>query len=386
MRKRRAAAASCSLPAETTIMLHPATWCHFGSLANGKIGFQWTVLAVLSVIFVLLLELLKLPATLLLGTMCAAIVVAAAGDCALRVPNRPFLLAQGVVGCLIARSITPPIIGTILHNWPLLLAMVIAVIAVSNLLGWVLARRGVLPGTTAIWGSAPGAATAMTLVAEAYGADIRLVAFMQYLRIVFVSIAASIISKIWAPASDVQASGVLWSTPILWIPFFETLALAGLGTVVTRFLRIPAGPLLLPLAIGAVLHGSGLMVIELPPWLLAASYTIIGWSIGLRFTRAIIIHVAHALPRVAISTLTLIAICGGLGFCLTCMAGVDPLTAYLATSPGGADAVAIIAASANVNVPFVMALQTARFMIVLIVGPGVARFIARRTETAEEHA
>ena len=68
------------------------------------------------------------------------------------------------------------------------------------------------------------------------------------------------------------------------------------------------------------------------------------------------------------------------------MAGVDPLTAYLATSPGGADAVAIIAASANVNVPFVMALQTARFMIVLIVGPGVARFIARRTETAEEHA
>ena len=40
-----------------------------------------------------------------------------------------------------------------------------------------------LPGTTAVWGSSPGAATAMVLMAEAFGADARLVAFMQYLRV-----------------------------------------------------------------------------------------------------------------------------------------------------------------------------------------------------------
>jgi uncharacterized protein len=55
-----------------------------------------------------------------------------------------------------------------------------------------------------------------------------------------------------------------------------------------------------------------------------------------------------------------------------------PLTAYLATSPGGMDAVAIIAASSNVDIAFVMALQTLRFMIVLIAGPPLARFIAQR--------
>ena len=36
---------------------------------------------------------------------------------------------------------------------------------------------------------------------------------------------------------------------------------------------------------------------------------------------------------------------GGLGFALHLAESVDPLTAYLATSPGGADSVAIIAAS-----------------------------------------
>jgi uncharacterized protein len=134
---------------------------------------------------------------------------------------------------------------------------------------------------------------------------------------------------------------------------------------------------------GAVLHGSGVMTIELPPWLLAVSYAIVGWNIGLRFTRPILVHALRALPRVAASIFALIAICGGFAWGLTCVAGIDPLTAYLATSPGGADSVAIIAASSNVDVPFVMALQTLRFMVVLFAGPSLSRFIARQTGVSD---
>jgi membrane AbrB-like protein len=75
----------------------------------------------------------------------------------------------------------------------------------------------------------------------------------------------------------------------------------------------------------------------------------------------------------------MIALCGGIGAVLTQFADVSPLTAYLATSPGGADAVTIIAASSPVDVPFVIAMQTARFIVVLLVGPTLASFIARRT-------
>ena len=72
------------------------------------------------------------------------------------------------------------------------------------------------------------------------------------------------------------------------------------------------------------------------------------------------------------------AFCGGLAFLLSAEMGVDPLTAYLATSPGGMDSVAIIAAASdNVDLSFVMALQTARFLFVLVLGPPIARLIAR---------
>lgn len=62
--------------------------------------------------------------------------------------------------------------------------------------------------------------------------------------------------------------------------------------------------------------------------------------------------------------------------------GIDPSTAYLATSPGGMDSVAIIAAASDrVDISFVMALQAARFLVVLIFGPSLARLVARSVKS-----
>jgi uncharacterized membrane protein AbrB (regulator of aidB expression) len=44
------------------------------------------------------------------------------------------------------------------------------------------------------------------------------------------------------------------------------------------------------------------------------------------------------------------------------------------------DTVAIIASSSNVDVSFVMAMQTTRFVIVLLLGPTLARMLAGRVE------
>jgi uncharacterized membrane protein AbrB (regulator of aidB expression) len=62
---------------------------------------------------------------------------------------------------------------------------------------------------------------------------------------------------------------------------------------------------------------------------------------------------------------------------LTRVLHVDLMTAYLATSPGGLDTVAIIAAGTRVDMAFVMALQTLRLFTILLTGPALARFISR---------
>lgn len=348
------------------------------NLSSRSLGLQWLILFALSLLFFVIFQAMRLPAALLLGPMAAAIALAAA-DGTVPVPVRPFIVSQGVIGCLIAHSIEPSTLTEMVHDWPIFLMVIASVIFASNTLGWFLARWQVLPGTTAVWGSSPGAAAAMTLMAEAYGADIRLVAFMQYLRVVFVAVVASLVSRIWVTGPVAEASGFIWFPPLDWIGFGQTLLLITGGSWLAVRLRVPAGPMIVPMILGVILHNTGLMTIVLPPWLLAASYALIGWNIGLRFTRPILLHAARALPRVIASILTLITICGGIAALLVYFADVDPLTAYLATSPGGADSVAIIAASSDVDLPFVMAMQTARFLIVLMTGPAIARFIAKHT-------
>ena len=344
-------------------------------LAKFPIAAQAAALLILSVVFELLLAQLHLPAALLLGPMAAAIVCAAL-QTGLRIPMLLFTCGQAIVGCMIARTITVSIVRDMMADWAVFLGAVVAVIIVSNALGWVLARLSVLPATTAVWGSSPGGASAMVLMSEAFGADIRLVAFMQYMRVVFVAVVATLVARFFSGSTG-TAPAQIWFPPLLPGPFLATLTLAAFGVLVYRKWRIPAGALLVPLFLGALLNGSGTVTIELPPWLLAASYALVGWGIGLRFTKQILRHAAKAFSRVVASILILIALCGGLAVLMVKIMHVNPVTAYLAMSPGGVDSVAIIAASSpGVNVPFVMAMQTARFLIVVFAGPPLARFIA----------
>ncbi len=50
--------------------------------------------------------------------------------------------------------------------------------------------------------------------------------------------------------------------------------------------------MVLTLLFGAVLHLSGAIEIELPKWLLAGTYALLGWSVGLRLTPAVLVHAA----------------------------------------------------------------------------------------------
>jgi uncharacterized protein len=313
----------------------------------------------------------------MLGPLVAGIVVASGGG-KVRFPLPAFVVAQGIIGCMIARMVPLSVLGDILSHWVLFTAGIVSVVLACSLMGWLMTRLHLLPGTTALWGMSPGAASVMTIMAESYGADIRLVAVMQYLRVVGVAAVAAFVAKMFGVSADHGPAAIVWFPPVAWLPLAETLALAILGPVIARLLRIPAGAFLVPLVGGAVLTHLGWMTIELPTWLLAASYAFVGWNIGLRFTRPLLMHAARALPLIVGSTLVLIVICGVVAAAMVVMAGIDPLTAYLATSPGGSDSIAIIAASTNVDVSFVMAMQTFRMITVMFLAPVLTKFIAKR--------
>ncbi len=347
-------------------------------LRDAPVPLAWVALLAATAAIIVPLEWIGLPAALLLGAMAAAIVFAVHGA-RLAVPRWPYLVAQGLIGCLVARSIRPAILATMAEQWPLFLAGVVFVLALSTALGVLLARFKVLPGTTAVWGSAPGGANVMVFLSEGFGGDPRLVAFMQFLRVVLVVVLASLVARLWVVPDAAERVARDWFPAVDPVPLGQTMAIAVLGAVAGTRSGIPAGSLLVPLFAAIGLSLTGLVVLTLPPWELAGCYVLVGWSIGLRFTGEIVRHAARVFLKITASTLVLIALCGGLAWLLHATVGTEPLTAYLATSPGGVDSVAIIAASSRVDLPFVMAMQMARLLAVLLLGPVLARAVGRWT-------
>jgi membrane AbrB-like protein len=346
-------------------------------LAAWPAAMQWLAIVAISAAVGGALQIAGIPAALFLGPLAGGIVTGV-NNATVRVSIWPYRAAQGIVGILIARALTTQILVTFWADWPLFVSVVLSVLAASSLLGYLISRWQILPGTAGVWGASPGGATAMVLMAEAFGADARLVAFMQYVRVIFVAVTAAVVAHLSVDMSGAALPETVWFPPIDPSGFAQTIAVVALGVALGTVLRVPAGPLLLPLFMGTVLHLCGYATFQLPEWLLVIGYALIGWSIGLGFTRPLIVHVARALPQVAASIVVLILFCCCLAFLLSRVLGLDLLTAYLATSPGGMDSIAIIAsASGKVDLPLVMALQMVRFFFVLLLGPSIARLVAR---------
>jgi uncharacterized protein len=350
-------------------------------LGSRPVPLQWLVLVCLSVGISWAWGAVGLPAGLLIGPMAGGLIFGVNG-LRLTLPSWSNFGAQAVIAAMIAAAITPAIITTFSHDALLFCCVMAATLLGAAALGWLISRLGLIPGATAIYGISPGAAGAMVLLGEAEGGDARLIAFMQYSRVLLVAAGAACVARFWVgvDGSHSTAGGPHWFAPVHWGSLTLVLLLALIGQQFASLARLPAWAIMGPMLLLSALHAGGWIEIDLPRWLLAIAYALLGWRIGLDFRRDALLHASKMLPAIVGAALGLMAICAVLAWGLTSLAHVDALTAYLATSPGGLDSVAIIASSASrVDLPFVLALQSVRLFSVIGLAPFVTRFVVKHS-------
>jgi membrane AbrB-like protein len=153
----------------------------------------------------------------------------------------------------------------------------------------------------------------------------------------------------------------------------------GIGLAVQRVVRAPATALLGPLLVAVAISASGVLgQVSVPAALANLGYALIGIRVGLRFTRASLRSIARLLPLSVVLIVLVIAACGLLGLLLSEVTGVDRLTAYLATTPGGLFAVLATAADSGSDVTYVLAVQVIRVFAMLLMAPLLGRWLRRR--------
>jgi uncharacterized membrane protein AbrB (regulator of aidB expression) len=76
--------------------------------------------------------------------------------------------------------------------------------------------------------------------------------------------------------------------------------------------------------------------------------------------------------------------CALLGLVLMRITGLDLLSAYLATTPGGIDAVKIAALETGANIAVILPIQVLRVLVIMLAGPFLVRWLRRKSRRVEE--
>jgi membrane AbrB-like protein len=300
-------------------------------------------------------------------------------------PAPVFGLAQGMLGARIAQGVGPDFLGALAASWHVLAGGTVWAMLGAAGLGLFLARRRVMPGPTAIWGLSPGGAMVMTLMSAEHGADMRMVAFMQYTRVILVSLVTVYVARLLIPAAaaGAPAAAPAPGAPDAFRPLDAGVTVLGilLALAVTKRTGFPGGAIILSMLFVALLGNLGGWDTRLPGPAMLACYALIGFRLGGNFSREDLRRGLRVYPWILLGVFSIMALCALYGLGMWALGGFDPLTAYLSTSPGGIDVVTIIAADTDASLPFVATMQTMRLLLVILLGPWLARLATRASGT-----
>ena len=327
-----------------------------------------------------------LPSAQLLVALITGVLLALAGVVRRPLPATLAHASHAVVGALMGSYLD---LGALRAagsaSLPLVLITVVT-IAISLAVAAALARFGRLPLQDSVLGLVPGGSAAIVVCSDEVGADARLVALAQYLRVGLVALTApTIVLCLGGRMAPAPRSGSLLlpmlghvsAGPAQTAQLVALLGICLLGGRLGRRLSLPAPILLGTMVVAAVATASHAATGFAPSGPLRdVVFVVVGLEVGLRFSRPALRSAGRALPGLAAGSLLVCGACAGLAWLMAWLTGTSFLQAYLATTPGGINAVLATAASAQVNVAVVSTVQALRLFAICLLVPPIVRWLA----------
>ena len=336
------------------------------------------------------------PAPHLLAALLVGAVAALSGAVRSGFPRPANCVSQAGVGMLMGSYVSPAGLQSVGTTALPLLAITAATIALCVGAGVLLSRIGRISLADGTLGMVPGGSAAIVAAAEELRADGRLVAFTQYLRVALVAMTAPVVAFALRPGSHpVTRAAPSWVDMDKFRHFVEgphqlaglvvLVAVCVLGVQAGRRLSLPAYMLLGPMLLAALAVFTGAAQGFAPAGALRSVLFVgVGLEVGLRFTRQSVRHIGRLLPHVLAGTLLVCLACAGLAWTLAALIHIPVLDAYLATTPGGINAVLAAAASTNSDIPIVSTVQSARLFIVMLVTPPIIRWLTDNLRAVQQ--
>jgi membrane AbrB-like protein len=294
------------------------------------------------------------------------------------VPRRAFIAAQARLGVMLGTFLESSSLSALADDWLPVAVVGIGTLLLSVAAGLVLTRTTEVDAPTATLGMVAGGASGIVAMADELGADARLVAFMQYLRVLVVVLTIPLIVALGFPGTGSGLGpddGPLLAGAADWL---LTAAVAVAGGWAGRLTRLPAATLLGPLLLAGTITLIWPDALDVPPLAREVAFALIGLEVGLRFTPETLRAMGRLLGPVVVAILALMAGSFVFALGLSATTSASLLESYLATTPGGLYAVLAVAFGAGANTTFVVAVQTLRLLSLVILAALVVRWVVGR--------
>jgi membrane AbrB-like protein len=339
---------------------------------------RWCAIAAGVVALTVVLDRIGAPTPPLFAGFAAGIAFALIARWRLDVPRPATVLSQAVIGVTVGGYLQSSTLSEVASNGFAVVLVCVTTLALSVVFGLLLSKLMPIDQATSSFGMIAGGAAGIISISRELGADERLVAVLQYTRVLIIvaltPLVAAVAFGIEATPHPPAGGGTDDLTGVLLV-----VLCTAIGLPLARLVRLPAGGLLGPMVVAAVfaLSGTSLTVSASQPVVLVA-FALVGLEVGLRFTHASLRQAGALLPAAVLMILALLAACAGLGIVLASIADVSRLDGYLATTPGGLSAVLALSVGSRTNTTFILSVQLIRTFVMLLAAPPLARWIARR--------
>ena len=322
----------------------------------------------------LVLNMLGVPAGWLTGAMLLVALVALA---------RPWqgpsdgLVNVGMVlsGVLIGAAATPEAVAAV-SRYPGSIAMLICSLLVTVMVtGTFLVRIGRWSWLDALLASAPGALSAVMVIAREATGGLPRVAVIQFFRLFVLVAAIPSVLVLFGPGA---AQALPTPAPPSW-PDSAILIVAGYlaGMVLRRFGMVAPYVLGSTMA-SAVLHASGLVQGTLVLPLAIMAFIVLGGMIGARLGGLDRGGLMQLMPLALGAFITSVVVAALFAWPAASMAKVSYGTAFVAFAPGGLEAMALLAVVLGFDPLYVGAHHLVRFMAVGFLLPVAVKWVMAR--------
>jgi membrane AbrB-like protein len=321
-----------------------------------------------------------LPSSYLFAALLLGLAIALARPDRVALPAVTFRAAQAIAGVSLGAYLQADALRAVAGSAVPVLAVSAATLGISLAAGAVLTRTTPLDPPTALLGMIAGGASGIVGMSGELGGDDRLVAFMQYLRVLVVvlltpiGIAVLFGGEHGGGGAPPPSAGLLGA----WWEWLAAAALALAGARAAGLLRVTAGVLLGPMILtGALVLSGPLADFAVPDLLGQTAFALIGLQVGLRFTPATLRLLGRLTGPVLLAIGGLLAACFGLAALLALTTSATLLDAYLATTPGGLYAVLALAYGSGADTTFIVAVQALRVVAMVLLAPLAVRWLLR---------